>query len=66
MSGFQMKPFTQLGEDYKIDLVCGMKVDPANPPFQTRYKGEAYYFCSEACRRLFEREPEKYIQVSQE
>jgi len=66
MSGFQMKPYTQQSEEYKIDLVCGMKVDQANPPFRTRYKDEIYYFCSEACKRLFEREPGKYIQVSQE
>jgi P-type Cu+ transporter len=62
MSGFNMQSLTQTGKDYKIDPVCGMKVDSIKPPFQARYKNEIHYFCSEACKHLFEREPGKYVE----
>lgn len=61
MSRFKMQHFNAAGQPSGIDLVCGMKVDPQNPPFKSLYKGKTYYFCSEACKFLFEREPEKYI-----
>jgi Cu+-exporting ATPase len=57
-----MKSFKPVGKEFKVDPVCGMKVDPVNPPFRVRYKGEPHYFCSEVCKHLFERVPEKYIQ----
>jgi YHS domain-containing protein len=42
-----------------------MKVDPQNPPFKILYKSKAYYFCSKACKHLFERVPEQYIKVNE-
>ena len=62
MSGFTMKPFVSAGQSIVIDPVCEMKVNPQNPPAKTFYQGRTYYFCSELCRRLFEREPAKYIE----
>ena len=65
MSGFNMQRFNAAGLAFEIDPVCEMKVDPQNPPFKILYKGSTYYFCSEICKHLFERMPEKYIKVGE-
>jgi len=42
------------------DLGCvTIRVDEKTP--RSRYKGQAYYFCTEECRCAFEKEPEKYL-----
>ena len=61
MSSFNMQRFHPTGQEFEIDPVCEMKVDPQNPPFKILYKNKTYYFCSAACKHLFERVPEKYI-----
>ena len=61
MSGFNMNPSTKPGQPVVIDLVCDMNVDAENPPFKWMYQGKAYCFCSDVCRQLFQREPQKYI-----
>ena len=43
------------------DPVCGMEVDPKKTDFKAVYMGEVYYFCSLACKREFEKNPEHYI-----
>ena len=47
------------------DPVCKMKVDKNITKYSLEYKGEKYYFCSEDCKKNFEKEPKKYI-VQQE
>jgi len=47
---------------HEIDPVCEMKVDSNNPPFIFIDNGKTYYFCSEACKVLFERMSEKYLE----
>ncbi|VVB61397.1 YHS domain protein [uncultured archaeon] len=42
------------------DLVCGMDVDEKTAKNKTSYKGKIYYFCSPACKKSFESNPEKY------
>ena len=42
------------------DPVCGMMINPQNAKFKTQYKGQTYYFCSQFCKTMFEREPEKH------
>lgn len=44
-----------------VDPVCGMKVDPSKTPYKAVYKGKIYYFCSEQCKRAFEKDPEYYL-----
>lgn len=66
MSGFNMQPSTKPGQPIVIDLVCGMNVDVKNPPFKWVYQGKTYYFCSEVCRHLFQRGPQKYIPADEE
>lgn len=43
-----------------VDLVCGMKVDPASAPKSTN-RGVDYYFCCERCQKTFDRKPSLYI-----
>jgi len=43
------------------DLVCGMEIDPKSAAATAEYKGETYYFCSDACHEKFKADPEKYI-----
>ena len=45
-----------------IDPVCKMEVDEKNPPGgKAEYKGQTYYFCAPGCKRVFERNPERYL-----
>ncbi len=55
-----MQTLHPAGQSFEVDPVCGMKVNPLNPPFKVTYQDQTYYFCSELCKRLFEREPQKY------
>ncbi len=43
------------------DPVCGMKVEPGMTRLVSNYQGHSYWFCSEDCRRAFEKNPEKYL-----
>ena len=43
-----------------IDVVCGTEFDPALAPFATVHDGLPYRFCSLACQRQFEAQPERY------
>lgn len=45
-----------------VDPVCKMDVEEKNPPGgKAEYKGQTYYFCAPGCKKVFEREPEKYL-----
>jgi YHS domain-containing protein len=43
-----------------IDPVCNMEVDPQTAEYKSEYKGQTYYFCSFACKRQFDQEPEAF------
>jgi len=47
-----------------IDPVCGMEVDVAVVKYKAEHGGKTYYFCSQACKREFEKDPNKYIKNS--
>jgi len=42
------------------DPVCGMTIDEEAAAARQDYEGTTYYFCSEACRLAFQREPERH------
>jgi Cu+-exporting ATPase len=44
------------------DPVCGMEFDSSQAEAQSQYQGDAYYFCSEECKRLFDENPTEYIE----
>ena len=43
------------------DVICGMLVATSSTQIKELYQGKTYYFCSELCRSLFLREPERYM-----
>jgi YHS domain-containing protein len=49
-----------------IDLVCGMIVDEESAPDRTTYEGTEYFFCATYCREAFDRDPQKYIEGTNE
>lgn len=44
-----------------VDPVCGMAVSPESKDIVSSHKGKAYYFCSEGCRKAFEKNPEQFV-----
>ncbi|MEJ5292863.1 MAG: YHS domain-containing protein [Candidatus Methanosuratincola sp.] len=44
-----------------IDPVCGMDVDEKTAKFKSEYKGKTYYFCAPGCKRMFDKDPDKYL-----
>ncbi len=42
------------------DPVCGMQLAEVGAPATSEYKGKTYYFCSPACKTVFDKNPEKY------
>ena len=38
-----------------------MQVDERTAAGKSEYQGREYYFCSDACRQSFEKEPERYV-----
>jgi RND family efflux transporter MFP subunit len=48
----------------EIDPVCGMEISPrkaGKEGLKSTYRGESYYFCSQACREQFEKDPNRFI-----
>lgn len=43
-----------------IDPVCGMTVGTADSPIATDANGAARFFCSQACRELYQQNPGQY------
>jgi YHS domain-containing protein len=43
------------------DPVCGMEADPKTAVAKSEYKGKTYYFCSQGCKKAFDKDPEKYL-----
>ncbi len=48
------------------DVVCQMDVDAGQAKHTYDYKGETYYFCSAACQKKFESDPERYLSPAPE
>jgi len=45
-----------------IDPVCKMQVDEKKPSGgSSEYKGKKYYFCAPGCKRMFDKDPEKFL-----
>ncbi|MGI8470554.1 MAG: YHS domain-containing protein [Pyrinomonadaceae bacterium] len=45
----------------QTDPVCGMQIEEQEAAGQAEYDGRTYYFCSSACQRKFEENPEQYV-----
>lgn len=53
-------------EDSTVDPVCGMKVKKSEAKATYEYDGRTYYFCMEACKEKFVKDPEKYVKTDGE
>ena len=45
-----------------IDPVCKMEVNEKEAAATSDYQGRKYYFCAVGCQKVFDKEPEKYLQ----
>ena len=48
------------GKAMTKDPVCGMQVDPTKAAGTSEYQGKSYAFCSAACKRKFDSNPQHY------
>lgn len=55
------QPVAQAVEATAIDPVCDMSVEIAGARHTSTYAGKVYYFCCPACKRQFEKEPERFL-----
>ena len=42
------------------DPVCGMTVDPKKAAAESQHDGQTYYFCSQACKQKFDKNPSQF------
>ena len=47
-----------------IDPVCIMQVASGNKNLIFTHQMRTYYFCAEACRKAFKKNPEKYLKLT--
>lgn len=45
------------------DPVCKMEVDEKTAQYKTVHKGKTYYFCAPGCKKAFEKNPNKYLDM---
>jgi Cu+-exporting ATPase len=38
-----------------------MEINPNTAAGTSQYNGQTYYFCSQSCKKDFDKEPEKYL-----
>jgi YHS domain-containing protein len=46
-----------------IDPVCNMTIKPGGTEIKAIINGETYYFCAESCRKSFEENPQKFLDL---
>ncbi|HEX9057146.1 MAG TPA: YHS domain-containing protein [Ktedonobacterales bacterium] len=55
--------------EFAKDPVCGMQVDTRTAQYTANYAIRdgslaTFYFCSDECKQMFEREPERYAKLA--
>lgn len=43
-----------------IDPICRMQVEEKNAKWVSEHDGKKYYFCAPGCKRMFDKDPEKW------
>lgn len=43
------------------DPVCKMEVDEKTAKWKSEHEGKTYYFCAPGCKKVFDKEPSKYL-----
>ncbi len=46
-----------------VDPVCKMAIEDKDAVATSQYKETTYYFCSEACKEHFDKDPLRYLMV---
>lgn len=46
-----------------LEIQSGIKVEEKKTVAKAVYEGQTYYFCAEACKRAFEKDPAKYVEA---
>jgi YHS domain-containing protein len=59
------KPDAEKAPKWKLDVVCGMDVDPRTTPYHHVYMGREYRFCNKSCLEHFIGNPEHYLIMEQ-
>ncbi len=44
-----------------LDPVCKMTVDESKAAAVSEYKGKKYFFCAAGCKKVFDKDPEKFL-----
>ena len=44
-----------------LDPVCMMEITPDSAEAQLVYEGETFYFCCDECKRIFDADPETFL-----
>lgn len=44
-----------------LDPVCTMDIESDTAEATSTYEGQPIYFCSEECKRIFDADPEPYL-----
>ena len=44
-----------------LDPVCMMEITPDSAETQLVYEGETIYFCCDECKRIFDADPETFL-----
>ena len=47
-----------------LDVVCRMDVDEATH-HRSEHDGRTYFFCGPGCKRRFDSEPKKYVELEE-
>lgn len=45
------------------DPVCKMECDERSSVFKSEHEGVTYHFCSLACKKIFDKNPKKYLDL---
>ena len=46
------------------DPVCGMEINPKSASSKREHMGQTFYFCSQSCANLFDKDPHRYMTTS--
>jgi YHS domain-containing protein len=60
MTGQDSKPERKAAATFK-DPVCGMDVEPGKAAGESVHEGKTYYFCSQQCKREFDKNPKAVL-----
>ena len=43
-----------------VDIICGMRIDPATAAATREHDGTTFHFCSKGCAKTFDVDPSRY------